>query len=202
MMGTHSTGRIVDRSDLRFVETVQDAFRFLVEDFDFRLARVEPPTFVRYESATMFLNVYHGRRSYEINLEIGGRDDPVGRSYRLPDVLSALLEPDDRRQTFFQASNPQAVRWCVQAVAELVARYCAQLLNGDMATLAQVASHHSEAARDLTRNVVQRPVREAAERAWHAKDYAKVRELYESMGDGLSPLERKRLEYAEKRLRP
>jgi hypothetical protein len=200
-MGKRFAGRVVDRADLRFVEAVQAAFRFLVEDLGFRLVNLEPPTFVRYESAATFLNVYHGRRSYEINVEIGRIADPVGRSYRLPDVLNALLGQDDRRQTYFQASDPQGVRRCVHAVAELVAGHYRSLLKGDDEAFSRVAAQTAEAARALTKEVVQRPVREAAEKAWHARNYAKVRELYESIDDDLSPVERKRLEYAEKHYR-
>lgn len=52
-----------------------------------------------------------------------------------------------------------------------------------------------------TKDVVQRSVREVADQPWHAKNYAKVRELYESIHDDLSIVERKRLEYAEKHCR-
>lgn len=196
-MAKYSEGRVVNRSDLQFVEVVQGVFRFLGEDYGFRLAHLDSPTFVRYESATTFLNVYHGRKSYEIGVEIGRIADPLGQSYRLPDVLSALLGQDDRRRFSFQASDPNGVRRCVHAVAELVARHCGSLLKGDDEAFGRVAAQRAEATRVLTKDVVQRSVREAAEKAWHAKDYAKVRELYDSICDGLSPVERKRLEYAE-----
>lgn len=197
MMGEHSEDRVADRSDLRFVEAVQAAFHF-VEDLGFRLVSVEPPTFVRYESDAVFLIVYHGRRSYEVNVEIGQIADPVGHSYRLPDVLRALLGHDDKRQTYFQASDLQGVHRCVHAVAELVASHYGLLLKGDEAVFGRVAAQTAEAARALTKDVVQRPVREAAEKAWHAKNYAKVSELYNSIRDDLSPMERKRLKYADK----
>jgi hypothetical protein len=47
---------------------------------------------------------------------------------------------------------------------------------------------------------VQQPTREAANAAWEAKDYAKVHELYGSLGEDLTPVERKRLEYARRKL--
>jgi len=191
----------MDRADLGFVETVEAAFSFLVADCGFRLARSEPPTFVRYESDTMFFNVYHGRQSYELNVEVGSIADPVGRSYRLPDVLGAILGEDDKRRTYFQASNREAVRRCVQVIADLVAQHYGPVLRGDAAVLGRIAAHTSERSQAHTREVVQRPVREAAERAWHTKDYAKVQELYASIRESLTLVERKRLDYAERHRR-
>lgn len=196
MMGENVAGRVTDRSELRFVEAVEAAFSFLVEKLGYRLAITEPPTFVRYESGTMFFNVYHGRQSYELNVEVGSIADPVGRSYRLPDVLGALLGSDDKRRTYFQASNREAVRRCVQQIADLVARHYGPVLRGDIQVLDRIAAHTSDKSEADTREVVQRPVREAAEKAWHAKDYAKVHELYASIQNNLTLVERKRWEYA------
>jgi hypothetical protein len=45
-----------------------------------------------------------------------------------------------------------------------------------------------------------RRIREQVNKAWQAKDYAKVVELYEQVRDDLSPAEQKKLEYARKHL--
>ena len=149
----------------------------------------------------MFLNVYHGRQSYELNVEVGSIAEPAGRSYRLSDVLGAIVGWDDKRPTYFQASNREAVRRCVQGIADLVANHYGPVLRGDAGVLGRVAAHTLERSRAHTREVVQRPVREAAEKAWQTKDYAKVRELYASIRDDLTLVERKRLEYAERHRR-
>lgn len=201
MMTKHVTGRVTNRSELRFVEAVEAAFSFLVEKFGFRLVGTEPPTLVRYESGTAFLNVYHGRQSYEINVEVGSIADPAGRSYRLADVLGAIVGLDDSRRTYFQASNREAVRRCVQQIADLVAKHYGPVVRGEADVFDRVAAHTSENSEAYTREVVQRPVREAAEKAWHTKDYAKVQELYASIQDNLTLVEQKRLEYAERHCR-
>jgi hypothetical protein len=199
-MNCHPEERAM-RSELGFVDSVRAAFRFLVEDYGFRLARSEDPTFVRYESDTMFLNVYHGRRSYELNVEVGFIADPFQRAYRLADVLGAILGSDHKGRTYFQASGREAVFRCVQGMAELVSQHYGAVLRGDARALGRIAAHTSETSRGHTRAVVQRPVREAAERAWHAKNYVKVEELYKSIRDSLTVVERRRLEYAEKHRR-
>jgi len=197
-MMTRSARPVVDRAELGFVEAAQAAFSFLVEDRGFRLVRLEPPTFLRYESDTIFVNIYHGRQSYELNVEIGRIADPMGRSYRLPEVLGALFGWDDRRRTYFQASSSPVVRRCIETIADLVTRHYQQVLMGDREALDRIAAHTAEKAHMLEKEAVQRRVRGAAEKAWRAKNYAKVRELYESIRDDLSLVERKRLEYAEK----
>jgi hypothetical protein len=192
----------MERLRLRFTELVEEAFRFLENRFGFRLVRSEPPTLVRYESGPIFLNVYHGRRSYEIDVEVGRVAEPGGRSYRLRDVLDALGEPDAKRRTYFSASDPPGVRRAVEEAAELVASHYEPLLRGDEAAFQRVAERTKEHDREVTRGIVQRPVRDEAERAWRGRDYERVKELYGAIRADLSPTETKRLEYAERHAGP
>jgi hypothetical protein len=197
-MSERGAGRVMDRGELGFVAVAQAAFNFLVEEFGFRLVKSEPPTFVRYESDVMFLNVYHGRRSYELGVEVGPLADPVGLRYGLPDVLGAILGWDDKSRTYFQASNAQAVRRCVGAIADLVASHYGAVLMGDRTVLERVAAYRSEKNQAYEKQALQRPVREAADKAWRAKDYENVQRLYSSIRNDLSLVERKRLDYAER----
>jgi hypothetical protein len=64
------TGR--ERAGLGFREAAISAFAFLVEDFAFSCVQ-QQVTFIRYESNLVFVNVYHGRASFELNVEIGER---------------------------------------------------------------------------------------------------------------------------------
>ena len=189
---------VTNRAELRFVEEAQTAFHFLVQELGFRLVKCEPPTFVRYESNELFLNVYHGRLSYEIDVEIGRILDPYQRRYWIADVLGAILSWEDKSRTYFQASNQKALRGCIQVIADLVATHDLPMLAGDLGVLDRVAAYASEKNAAYTRQLVEQPVRDAAHKAWRAKDYVRVRELYGSIRDSLTPVERKRLEYAEK----
>jgi hypothetical protein len=58
-----------ERERLAFKDAVMSGFRFF-DDLGFRPAKQEM-TFVRYESADVFVNVYHGRASFELGVEIG-----------------------------------------------------------------------------------------------------------------------------------
>src|SRR5260370_23757025 len=59
-----------DRSALGFSQAAASAFRFLEERFGFRITERQP-TRLRYENRTTFVNLYHGRLSYELGFEVG-----------------------------------------------------------------------------------------------------------------------------------
>lgn len=181
-MSKHREACVTNRADLRFVEEVQTAFHFLVKELGFRLVKCEAPTFVRYESNKLFVNVYHGRLSYEIDVEIGRLSDPYHRRYWIADVLGALLGWEDKSRTYFQASNQKALRGCIQVIADLVTKHYRPMLAGDLAVLDRVAAYASEKNAAYTRQLVEQPVRDTADKAWRAKDYAKARELMDRSG--------------------
>jgi hypothetical protein len=63
------------RAELGFREAVLSNFRFLI---DLGLHPVEEQvTLVRYESQAVFINIYHGRSSYALAVEIGRLDHPT-----------------------------------------------------------------------------------------------------------------------------
>ena len=200
-MGTmkeHHRGGANEREALGFARAVEQEFRFLVAEHGFDVVQVDV-TLVRYESRNVFVNVYHGRRSYEINVELGRLDDPHAHRYGLRDVLVALLGvPTWPNAYFLQSSNRDGVQWCVATAADLVKQHYGPVLRGDATALARVAESTSERSGKYTREVVQRPVRDAAELAWHRKDLAAVARHYGLIRQDLTPFERRRLEYAEK----
>jgi hypothetical protein len=57
------------RSNLRFQEAALESFRWLEEDYHYRLSE-ESSTFVRYEGPLGYVNVYHGRSSYEVGSKL------------------------------------------------------------------------------------------------------------------------------------
>jgi len=128
-----------DRSDLGFEGAVGDAFSFLVSDFGFHVVRSDA-TSVRYESDKVYLNVYHGRRSYEIDVEVGRLPDLRGVHYRLREVLGALLgEPARQNAYYYQSSSPEGVRHCIAIVVGLVRRHYARVLLGGKRSRPSVA---------------------------------------------------------------
>jgi hypothetical protein len=68
---------------------------------------------------------------------------------------------------------------------------------GDHSTYQRIVKEVNARSEAYTKKVVQEPIRTAAQVAWQGRDYAKVRELYESIEADLTPIEGKRLYYAK-----
>ncbi|MCL4684857.1 hypothetical protein KJ059_08905 [Myxococcota bacterium] len=147
------------------------------------------------------MNVYHGRQSYEIGVEVGLLADGSGYKFGLSDVLAAVVGSSHCCRTYFQASNAEVMQKCAAEIAALIDEYYGPVLAGDRETWERIAAVAEERNTAYTREVVQQPIREAASEAWARGDYEKVRELYESIRQDLSTVEKKRLAYAEKHSR-
>src|SRR5258706_14107970 len=76
---------MTDRSGLAFVEATRKAFAFL-QLFGLRELSAET-TIVRYASGRVYLNVYHGRSSYELGLEVGR----LGTCEQVPGYTMSVL---------------------------------------------------------------------------------------------------------------
>lgn len=186
------------REKLRFNQVVEREFRFLIDDYKYRLVKSES-TFVRYESKSYFMNIYHGRISYEIGVEIG--DHLVGWwDYISPSgILNYVMGPDHGITTYFQASTREAVENCVVKLAGTIRKYCMDVASGDQKAIDAIIEAQGKRNEEYTRQVVQEPVRREAEQAWRDKDYSKVVSLYGSIKEDLSEIEMKKLEYAQKK---
>ena len=87
-----------ERFRLGFSEAVQSAFGFLQQDYGFRCVEAGP-TFVRYESDLAFVNLYHGRASYELGFEVGRRPDVRGQPeshYTMAEILQLAAEAPEQ----------------------------------------------------------------------------------------------------------
>ena len=101
----------------------------------------------------------------------------------------------------YQASDKVAIVNCLDKLAGLVKEHCALLLRGDELAFARVAKVSSDESRTLTEKYSINPIKRKAEEAWLAKDYDKVISLYSSVQASLSEIEKKRFDYACKRIK-
>lgn len=154
------------------------------------------PYVVKFTSPTVVLALSHAPVSYEIQVTLARKAAP-SQLYTLRDILDLALGPEHKDQGFFQASERGRVFECVRAIGDILSKYGETVLPGEPAVyerMDETARHRNEA---YTKQVVQGPIRKAAEKAWQEHDYAKVRDLYDSIEPDLTPVERKRLEYAK-----
>jgi len=187
-----------DRARLGFEESVRSSFNFLI---DLGLHLVDgKATFVRYESSEVFVNVYHGRASFELGLEIGRLKEPNEEKLTIYDIVAwagAEKAAGFGQHVMFQVSSPEGVREFVPKLAHMVQEYAIPFINGDATAYRDALEARARANTEYVKQVNLRQMRSRAEAAWHAKDYAQVVELYTPKRNDLDEVEGKRLTYAE-----
>lgn len=188
---------LMDRARFAFCDAVQRTFGFLTEHH-FQCVRTEP-TFVRYESDRVFVNVYHGRSSYELGVEVGLLDfDKTERGYSLS-ALIGLIDPQEAANyRNFVATTSELVEVGVKTLSEKFKAYAWDTLRGDPIVFAKLEQQREQLSKSFAMEVLARQVRPKAEAAFRNKSYAEAARLYESIRGQLSPAELKKLEYAQK----
>lgn len=187
-----------ERAKLGFREAVLADFKFL-GDLGFHPVQ-EEITLVRYESPTVFVNIYHGRASFELGVEIGGLGEP-SEKVTLYDIVAwagALNAEGFGQHVMFQVSSREGVQQFVPRLANLVRRYGMPFFKGDATAYTEVLEARSRAATVYERQVHLDDLRRKVEVAWNSKDFTRVVELYASMKSEITEVEAKRLAYAEK----
>lgn len=186
-----------ERAKLEFREAVLSNFQFLTK-VGFRPVK-EDMTLVRYESPDVFVNVYHGRSSFELGVEIGRRKGPSHKLTLYDIVAWAGAEKSEGvgQHVMFQVSSREGVQAFVPKLAKVVEKHAAPFLKGDAAAFDSALEIQSERAKEFAKGVNLSQVRRKAEAAWQVKDYDQVVDLYRPVRDDLTEVEAKKLAYAE-----
>jgi hypothetical protein len=190
-----------DRWKLGFKDAVLSSFEFLRS---YGLNPLEEnATFVRYESDAVFVNVYHGRGSFEIGVEVGRLDRP--EKYGLGSIVSwagkqAWEAEGFGRGTMFQVSTREGVQNIVPKVAQLMKKYGDPFLSGRPGFYDELQKANDRASVEFEREQMLTRIRKEADTAWATKDFARVAELLQPVRGDLTEIESKRLAYAEKHI--
>ena len=189
-----------ERAKLDFKDTVLSDFRFLC-DFNFRPVK-EDPTFVRYESPEVFVNIYHGRASFELGVEIGRLNEPDEKVTLFEIIAYAGAEKAEGlgQHVTFQVSTREGVREFVPKLARLIHKYGMPFLKPSSIAYRDAHDFRVKAGAEYEKQVNLADMRRRAENAWHSKDYLQVIELYRPIGTDLTEVETKRLAYAEQQI--
>lgn len=148
-----------------------------------------------FESSKVTLSITYEGHSCEIDVTLARRTCPAER-YTLRDLLYA--QSVNGEEGLFQASDPQRVIFCIKQISALLMQYGQNALTGEATIYQRMGASRSSRAERYTKEVVQEPVRRAAEEAWHRHDYGRVRSLYSSIEEDLTKVERGRLRYTQK----
>jgi hypothetical protein len=186
---------VTDRSVLHFADEVKGRFSFL-EILGFRHVRSEP-TFVRFESPRANVNVYHGRRSFEIGLEIESAESPTD-AYSFSEILRLVDREQGEQYRYYATHTVKGVVEGVGKLAELFQRCISAGILDDKQLFERLKVQRKEIATKYALELELRQARRAAEIAWYKKDYAAVVEALRPLRAALTATEVGKLEFAEK----
>lgn len=186
-----------ERRGLGFVEATRDVFAF-VHPFGFRELSSEE-TIVRYASDRVFLNIYHGRSSYELGLEVGRIESGDGARRHSMSALMRARNPEHAAQYRNRiATTREEVREGLGMLARDLNTYGEQALRGDSAFFALLEQQQRKWAEEYAADIEYQRVLPRANEAFRRHDYKLAAQLYESVRAKLSPAELKKLEYASR----
>ena len=186
---------VTDRSILRFDEQVKIRFAFL-KALRCRCVRAEA-TFVRFESSAFGVNVYHGRRSFEIGLEIESTRS-LTETYSTPEILRLVDKKEADQYKYYATHTPQGVAEGVRLLAELFQRCVAAGILEDNQIFSRLQTQRQEIAAEYALQVELRHAHRKIEAAWSAKDFLQVVKILAPFHWGsIMPAELKKLAYAQ-----
>lgn len=176
---------------LGFIDLAQSAFAFLLR-IGFEVVRREPTRLI-FESPSVFVNVYHGRSSYQVGLEIGRLDD-ARHKYSLYEVLLALA-PSEVEKATCQTTDRGVLERCLSSIADVVERSCGSLLAGDAGAFEDLRLAVAPRRKAVTLQAQFGAILDRADQAWEAKDLPRAKEFYQKAETALDEPRRRRLRY-------
>lgn len=185
----------VERTNLNFANLVKEKFAFL---HDIGFVEVESlPTMVLYRKGDIEVDVYHGRRSYEIGFGVTRE----GVRYSLSEFMR-VTDPEFEKQYRYPTATTQYVlAKGLTKTAEFVKRYSMQALQGDPAFFTILKSQRKSWGEKYAFDVMAGQLRPKAHEAFRLGKYREAAELYKRIESCLSPVEIKKLTIAEERSR-
>jgi hypothetical protein len=193
------------RNELGFVDAARCHFGFLA-DLGFTEERAEP-TYLRFEKGDTFVEVFHGRASFELGIELGHRvrvdDDDLEQKFHIVDV-APVLAPEIHYTARTATTKDQVERFVEELAA--TTRPLAERVERDgteaFELISQAVAVQSE---EYLQGLRAARLRSRADEAWRRKDFASVVSAYAEIESelesvGLRPSEAKRLDYARRQI--
>jgi hypothetical protein len=185
---TMAADNINDRSFLRFPEEVIKRFIFL-EALGFRRMNTKP-TLVRYESSVIGINVYQGRQSYEIGLEIESLRKPT-ESYSFSKILRLVDTQRAESYRKFAAHTVEGVAHGVEQLAELLHECTDKGALNSKQLFSRLKLQRADLTRNYALSVQLRQAREKAEVACARKEFGNLVKILSPFQEHLNPVELK-----------
>jgi len=165
---------------------------------------VSTSTKVRYGNERVFMQIMFAETgSFEIGVEIGQIQNSVAlpeRPFDLSEILGMYESPDVAFVEFLQASEPGILPRTIKRLADLTQKYADKLLRGEATEFLLLGRFRDKECAEYAVSRDLRYARADVEKAWRDRDYFAVVKAFKPWASKLTPAERKRLEFAEKKL--
>ncbi|HEX4823579.1 MAG TPA: hypothetical protein VFV19_04675 [Candidatus Polarisedimenticolaceae bacterium] len=182
-----------------FHERVPSAFAYLLEPYGFKLTRDDDYAFVaKARHCDVVVELDWG------SIVVSLRPAETGRAVRLSFIVGA----QDPSILFLPRYpwGPEEAHEEIDRQAELLERFCADLLSGDFSQWASLEAHQSQVLEQwrreserLVKEARVKLVRRRAEGAWQRRSFSEAAQLYASIRDDLTQAEIARHEYCHRR---
>lgn len=187
---------MTDRSILRFSDKVKEDFAFL-EDLGFECVS-SSETFVRFESSKASINVYHGRRSFEIGLEVAPPQDKA-EVYSFGAVLRLIDKEQAERYRNYAARTVQDVAKGVRQLGDFFHSCVSSEFFDDDQLFFRLKVQREEFSKAYSIESQLMQARGKLEEAWKEKNYSRIVEVLSPFEQHLSASERKKLEFSRRK---
>ncbi len=187
----------VDRATLRFAEKVKIQFAFL-ESLGFRCIETNA-TLVRFESPRILLNVFHGRKSYEIDIDFRAKRKRSD-SYWLTNLLDLLGDTDCERGPY-ATHTVKGVKTGVQKLAQTFRRCIDSGVLDDPKLFTRLKAQSEKSIEEYVLEVALTHARNTVAIAWAKKDFSGVVRAFKPLQTHLTSTEAAKLAYATKQIK-
>lgn len=194
-----------DREQLGFLGAARDQFSFLADRGFEEVAG--NATYLRLERDGVFVEVFHGRASYELGVEFGRwvlvDGARVEQKFHLAEVLP-VVAPEVMFVARTATSRAQVARF-VEELAQVARVVVERLEDEGVEVFDRVSVAVERRSDEYLDNTRAERLRGRADAAWHRRDFVEVVTAYEEIEAELDTVslrgsEAKRLAYARKHL--
>lgn len=192
-----------ERSRLGFAASAEEEFAFLIE-LGLRLVGLDH-TLARYESDRRFVQVFHGRGSYELGVGIGRWIDVDGvtreQVFPLRDVVALRCDPAEVGYGETSATTAEATRKFLRDLAGWTREFAGSLLTDGDEIFRDLSERNARRADAEEEGMRASRLRARAEEAWRRRDFGSLANAYGEIDRDLptvelSASERSKLDYA------
>jgi hypothetical protein len=181
-------------NDETFTQQVRKSFLFLQAKYGMHIEENEIAGCVRFKSKIAWIEIRYDR--YSLFIEIGTNDGLYQTS--LWDIMQYAT--GEGKAASYMASDEEKLRKGLQRLSDYVNMYGHEALSGNVEFYKQIQKNRETLEKTYAAGNRIDNIEELAKAAWEKQDYIEIINLYESISEHLSPLQRKRLSISKKRL--